>query len=113
VIVEHRDGGVADLLDDIRQLATDSARIVERGKDRFFDPGDRTARLAARAIVIDLQRAAARLPAGFREQHPDVAWDELCAMQSYIALDDAGTDYAMVWNALDRDFPGLVRQLGL
>jgi uncharacterized protein with HEPN domain len=53
------------------------------------------------------------LPAGFRAQHPDVAWDELRAMQNYLALDEASTDYAMVWNALGRDFPILAEQLGL
>ena len=113
MIEAHRDADVAGLLDDIRRLVSDSARIVERGRDRFFDARDRTGRLAAKAIVIDLQRVAVRLPAEFREQHPDVAWEELRAMQNYLALDDASTDYAMVWNALCRDFPILAVQLGL
>jgi uncharacterized protein with HEPN domain len=113
VIVTDLSADVAGLLDDIRQLLGDSARIVTRGKDRFFDPGDRTARLAAKAIVIDLQRVVERLPAGFRAQHPDVAWDELRAMRNYLALDEPSTDYAMVWNALGRDFPILAEQLGL
>ena len=112
-MIEDRDADVASLLDDIRQLVSDATRIVKRGKDRFFDARDRTGRLAAKAIVIDLQRVAERLPAEFREQHPDVAWDELRAMQNYVALDNASTDYAMVWNALCRDFPILADQLGL
>ena len=79
----------------------------------FFDSDDRTQRLAAKAIVIDLQSAADRLPVEFRQRHPDVAWDELRAMRNYLAHDYLNTDYRIVWNALVVDFPRVARQLGL
>lgn len=103
---------VAALLADIRRLIDDGKRITARGDSAFFDRDDRTLRLAAKAIVIDLQTAAERLPLGYRLAHPGVAWDELRAMRNVLAHDYAQTDYVMVWNALTVDFPRLGEQLG-
>ncbi|GAB3030975.1 hypothetical protein GCM10027052_04220 [Parafrigoribacterium mesophilum] len=107
------DDSIAAVLEDIRHLIVDGNRIVASGRGRFFDPGDRTMRLAAKAIVIGLQSAADRLPDWFRDQHPAVAWDELRAMSSYLALHDSSIDYEIVWNALTTDFPHLGWQLAL
>lgn len=101
------------LLQDIRDLVRDSTRITDRGRETFFDRDDRTQRLAAKAIVIDLQTAAERLPPAYRDRHPDVAWDELRAMRNYLAHDYANTDYLIIWNALVRDFPRLLTDLGI
>jgi uncharacterized protein with HEPN domain len=101
------------LLLDIAELLRDAARIVGREQDTFFDRADRTQRLAAKAIVIDLQTAADQLPDSFRDRHPDVPWPELRAMRNYLAHDYANTDYFIVWNAIARDFPALGTQLGL
>ena len=76
-------------------------------------PGDRTLRLAAKAIAIGIQSAADRLPDPFRQQYPAVPWDELRAMSGYLEQQDSSTDYRLVWNALSSDFPRLGHQLGL
>jgi uncharacterized protein with HEPN domain len=110
--MRERDDSVAALLSDIAQLVDDGMRIVARGKTPFFDHTDRTQRLAAKAIVIDLNSAAERLPEDFRLRYPDVAWAELRAMRNYLAHDYANTDYFIIWNALARDFPALRIQLG-
>jgi uncharacterized protein with HEPN domain len=107
------DDSVAAVLDDIRHLIADGSRIVASGRARFFDAGDRTLRLAAKAIVIGIQNAAERLPDRFRKQYPAVAWDELRAMSGYLEQQDSNTDYRLVWNALSTDFPRLGHQLGL
>lgn len=107
------DDSVVVVLDDIRRLIADGNRIVASGRARFFDDGDRTLRLAAKAIVIGLQSAADRLPDRFRQQHPAAPWDELRAMSDYLAPLDSSTDDRLVWNALTTDFPRLGRQLGL
>jgi uncharacterized protein with HEPN domain len=106
------DDSIDSVLEDIRHLIVDSDRIVASGRARFFDAGDRTMRLAAKAIVIGLQSAADRLPDRFREQHPGVAWDELRAMGVYLTQHDSSLDYRLVWNALTTDFPHLGGQLG-
>ncbi|QYF72319.1 DUF86 domain-containing protein [Cryobacterium sp. PAMC25264] len=100
------------LLADIRDLVRHANLITARGRDVFFDPGDRTQQLAAKAIVIDLQTAVERLPEGYRDLHPEVAWNELRAMGDYLAR-DANTDYQIVWNALVADLPRLLVQLGI
>jgi uncharacterized protein with HEPN domain len=107
------DDSVAVVLDDIRHLIADAHRIVASGRARFFDDSDRTLRLAAKAIVIDLQDASDRLPDRFRHQHHDAPWDELRAMGDCLARHDSSTDYGLVWNALSTDFPRLGRQLGV
>lgn len=101
------------LLADIRDLVRHATLITDRGREVFFDRADRTQQLAAKAIVIDLQTAVERLPEAYRDQHPDVAWAELRAMRNYLAHDYANTDYQIVWNALIRDFPRLLVQLGI
>lgn len=101
------------LLADIRRLGDDAKLVVGRGREAFFDPVDRTQRLAAKAIVIDLNTAVEGLPESLRQEHPDVAWDELRAMRNYLAHDYANTDYQIVWNALARELPMLISQLGL
>jgi uncharacterized protein with HEPN domain len=107
------DDFAAVVLADIRNLIADGNRIVASGRARFFDGGDRTLRLAAKAIVIGVQSAADRFPDQFRQQYHDVRWDELRAMSNYLAQLDSSTDYRLVWNALTTDFPRLGRQLGL
>jgi uncharacterized protein with HEPN domain len=107
------DDTIPAVLEDIRHLIVDGNRIVASGQARFFDPADRTMRLAAKAIVIGLQSAADRLPVRFREQHPGIAWDELRAMGSYLTQHDSSLDYRLVWTALTTEFPHLGRQLGV
>lgn len=111
--MSESDGRVAALLDDIVQLVSDGSRIVAQGRGVFFDRNDRTQRLAAKAIVVDLNIAAERLPVEYRDSRPDVAWNELCAMRNYLAHAYANTDYHIVWNALAVDFPRLLIQLEL
>lgn len=101
------------LLADIRDLVRHAGLIMGRGRQLFFDRADRTQQLAAKAIVIDLASAAERLPAAFRDEHPDVAWDELRAMRNYLTHDYANTDHQIVWNALVAEFPRLLVQLGI
>lgn len=111
--VTHEFDRTDALLADIRDLVRHANLITARGREVFFDRADRTQQLAAKAIVIDLQTAVERLPEGYRDQHPDVAWAELRAMRNYLAHDYANTDYQIVWNALVTDFPRLLVQLGI
>ena len=99
------------LLADIRDLVRHANLITARGREVFFDGADRTQQLAAKAIVIDLQSAVERLPDGYRDRHPEVPWAELRAMRTYLANENANTDYQIVWNALVTDFPRLLVQL--
>ena len=101
------------ILSDIRTLIRDAKHITDRGTEVFFDPHDRTQRLAAKALIIDLQTAADGLPQSYRDQHPAVPWVDLRATRNYLAHDYASTDYLIVWNALVHDAPAIVRQLGL
>lgn len=111
--MSHEFDRSAELLAGIRDLVQDAERIAGRGREAFFDPEDRTLRLAAQTILRDLQATAELLPQAFRDQHPDVPWDELQAMTNQLAEGDANADYLIVWNALERDLPQLVHQLGI
>jgi len=97
------------ILDDIRLLASDAGRIVAKGRESFLDPVDRTSRLAAKAIVIDLQSAVERLPPAFTAERPEVPWRDIRGMRNYLAHDYLGTDYVILWNTLVVDLPRILR----
>ena len=63
-------------------------------------------------IVHHLQilgEAAARLGREFHEQHPTVPWTEIVAMRNILVHDYFGVDQEEVWQAVERDLPGLKR----
>ncbi|GAA1814417.1 HepT-like ribonuclease domain-containing protein [Agromyces neolithicus] len=101
------------ILGDIRRFGVTAARVVARGRKRFFDPDDDDQRRIAKSVVIDLSTAADRLPASFREAHPDVDWQGIRATRKLIARDYAGTDDEVLWRAISVEFPRILAQLGL
>jgi uncharacterized protein with HEPN domain len=101
------------ILDDIRRFGVTAARVVARGRERFFDPDDDDQRRIAKSVLIDLSAAADRLPAGFRDAHPDVDWTGIRATRNFIAHDYTGTDDEVLWRAITVEFPRILAQLGL
>jgi len=101
------------ILDDIRRFGVTAARVVARGRERFFDPDDDDQRRIAKSVVIDLSTAADRLPASFRDAHPDVDWTGIRATRNFIAHDHTGTDDEVLWRAITVEFPRILVKLGV
>ncbi|RXZ68307.1 DUF86 domain-containing protein [Agromyces albus] len=104
---------VKAILDDIRRFGVTAARVVTRGRERFFDPEDDDQRRIAKSVVIDLSTAAERLPASFRDAHDDVDWAGIRATRNFIAHDYTGTDDELLWRAITVEFPKILAKLGL
>ena len=102
---------VPALLADIARFAASARRVADRGHARFVDPDDDEQRRIARSLVVDLSTAAGRLPASFRDEHPEVDWRGIRAVRDFIAHDYAGTDQEILWEAVAVEFPRIARAL--
>lgn len=111
-MIAHDDSDrIPAILDDIARFAGSARRVVERGRERFFDPDDDDQRRIARSLVIDLSTAADRLPESFRAAHPDVDWRGIRAVRNFIAHDYDGTDVEILWQAIAEQYPAIVSSL--
>jgi uncharacterized protein with HEPN domain len=104
---------VEAILDDIGRFATSAARVVARGRERFFDPLDDDQRRIARSLLIDLSSAADRLPDDYRDAHPAINWRGIRGLRNVVAHDYQATDIEILWAALANRFPELVHELGI
>ncbi|MCD2441423.1 DUF86 domain-containing protein [Agromyces sp. SYSU K20354] len=101
------------ILADIRRFGATAARVVARGRTRFFEPDDDDQRRIARSVVVDLSTAADRLPAAFRNAHPFIDWAGIRATRNFIARDYTGTDDEVLWQAIAVQFPAILARLGI
>ena len=102
----------AAVLDDIRRFAITAARVVRRGRVRFFDPDDDDQRRIARSVILDLSTAADRLPTSFRDARADIDWAGIRATRNFIARDYDGTDDEVLWQAIAVQLPVIAARLG-
>lgn len=102
---------VPPILDDIARFAISARRVVERGRERFFDPDDDDQRRIARSLVVDLSTAADRLPESFRAAHPAVDWRGLRAVRNFISHGYDGTDVEILWQAIAVQYSAIVASL--
>lgn len=58
-----------------------------------------------------LGEAAAKLPADFRQRHPDIPWKDIVATRNVLIHEYFGIDLGTVWQIVQRDLPGLARRL--
>lgn len=90
-----------DILDAIDRIE----RYARMGRDRFDED-----ELVQTWCVHNLQvigEAAARLGPSFHEAHPVTEWEQIVGMRNILVHDYFGIDLDEVWNAVERDLPGL------
>ena len=101
------------ILDDLRRFGMSAARVVARGRERFFDPVDDDQRRIARSLAVDLSTAADRLPESFRDAHPEINWRGVRGLRNAIAHDYQGTDDEVLWEVLVSRIPLILEDLGI
>ena len=92
------------LLEDMRDAA---ARIQEYTKglsEDAFLKDRRTADAVVRNLEI-IGEAAGRLPKEFRQQHAEIAWEQIVGLRHRIVHDYFGIDLKLVWQILQQDLP--------
>ncbi len=96
----------------IDALLTRAARSVERGREWYdSDCDDGIPRLACEALAIKIGEASTRVPAGLRKDFPNVPWVELSDLRNFLIHEYDATDYNILWDTLESDFPEAHRQV--
>ncbi len=104
---------VARCLADLARFVAQAAELVAGGEAAYLDPGfdGQMRRAFGEQTVLHVATVAERLPAAYREAHPDVAWAQLRAMRHRIAHVDDSIDATVVWRALVTRIPDLGERL--
>jgi len=61
--------------------------------------------------ITIMGEATKRLSREFREQHPDVPWDDVARMRDVIAHQYDRLDLDIVWQVIQRNIPELLNQI--
>jgi uncharacterized protein with HEPN domain len=88
-----------------------AARFVAMGRDWYDSDPDEIPRLACEALIIKVGDAATRIPAELRDQHPEIPWTLMSDMRNHLTHAYDVTDYEIVWDTLQHDFPDVHRRL--
>jgi uncharacterized protein with HEPN domain len=88
-----------------------AARLVARGRDWYDGDNDDIPRLACEALIIKVGDAATRIPSELRDQHPEIPWTLMSDMRNQLTHAYDVTDYEIVWDTLQHDFPDVHRRL--
>jgi uncharacterized protein with HEPN domain len=88
-----------------------TARLVARGRDWYDSDTEDVPPLACEALIIKVGDAATRVPAKLRDQHPEIPWNLMSDMRNQLTHGYDVTDYQIVWDTLEHDFPDVHRKL--
>lgn len=99
----------ASLLDIVRtgQLVLEFARDVNREQLRE----DLRTQSAILYQISIMGEAKKRLSREFREQHPEVPWDDLAGMRDVIAHQYDRIDLEIIWKVIQQNIPELLEIL--
>lgn len=99
----------ASLLDIVRagQLILQFAQELSREQ---LNSDLRTQSAILYQIAI-MGEATKRLSRGFREQHPEVPWEDMAGMRDVVAHQYDRIDLDIVWQVVDRNIPELLSVL--
>jgi uncharacterized protein with HEPN domain len=97
-------------LADIVEAAEAVRRFVEDvEREGFFTDEMRQSAVLQKLIIIG--EAAARLPADFREQHPEVEWADIVGFRNIAVHEYFAVSWSIVWFTATQDVPNLQRKV--
>lgn len=97
------------VLADIEDAGEAAKEIVARGRSAWSS--DRLLRLAGEAVIGRIADAAGRLPEDFREQMPQVPWDDIRDIRILVDHIYHRINYDALWTTLEGDVPHLMKTL--
>ena len=98
---------IEDALNDILEAARKAIEFVDEMDSAILADDDKTEFAVIRALEI-VGEAARRIPAPFREQHPDIPWSEMAGMRDKLIHDYFGVDLDVVLKTVREDLPPLI-----
>ena len=75
-----------------------------------FRNDDKTSSAVIRKLEI-IGEATKQIPAEFRRKYPDIPWKEMAGMRDRLIHFYFGVDYQLVWQAINKRIPELLKQL--
>jgi uncharacterized protein with HEPN domain len=94
---------------DIQEAIERIQKYAERGREAFERD-----ELIQTWILHNLQilgEAARAISADFKQQHPEVSWQQIAGMRNILVHDYFGIDVSIVWEVVERDLPILRQQV--
>jgi uncharacterized protein with HEPN domain len=105
------EGHTARVLDDLEDIRRSARRIVDKGKDAFFDPNDDILRRAARSVVLDFSSAIDRLSDKVKRRYPDIPWRAIRGTRNVVAHQYKDVQDDLIWTMLTSSLPDVVQRL--
>jgi uncharacterized protein with HEPN domain len=97
-------------LNDILEAADAIQRFIEGFQcDDLLDDELRQSAVLQKLIVIG--EAAARLPRGFTEHHPEVPWADIVGFRNIAVHEYFAVDWSIVWVTVTQDVSTLRREV--
>ena len=97
-------------LDDILDAMDKAETFVAGMSYEQFEDDLRTHFAVTRALEI-VGEATRRLPMSFREQYPDIPWQDMAGMRDKIIHGYDNVNLRIVWDVVTRDIPDVKPQI--
>ena len=104
--MRHDDALLLDML-----LAAREAQEIAREATISDFRQNRTLQLAILKAVEIVGEAASRISVETREPNPDIPWADIVGMRNRLVHGYFDVNLTRVWETVERDIPGLIRQL--
>ena len=99
--------------DYLRHILVEADYLIERSAQLTSDTF-RTDATLHRAFVRSLEiigEAAKKVPAEFKDSHPEIEWRAMAGMRDRLIPDYFGVDYDLVWDVVHNRIPVLRAQV--
>ena len=97
---------------ELHSLLAVCEEIISLGRERLFDPNSDLTYFAAEAIIIHFNDLVThRLPGHVKDLQPDFPWRGIASTRNVLAHNDNDANRSIVWDAIPRDLPVLIREL--
>jgi len=102
--IKKRD--ISDYLDDIFNAINEVDEFTRDMPYETFASDRKTVNAVIRSLEV-LGEATKRIPASFRQKHPDIPWSKMAGMRDVLIHDYMGVDLKTVWKVVKERLPEL------